>query len=539
MMRPGYGGVVLGRSTSGALPDLVEPMLPGTGELPAGEDWAVEFAWEGLRVLAYARPNRVRLLTVTGRNVTASFPDLEGPLADAVPSGGAVLDGTVVALHRPGVGEGGFPRRRLLQSRTSTPRPSEALLRRVPAGFLAGDLLWLDGRSTVELPYHRRRDKLEELELDKVRLWASPSFPATQVGQVMVAAEQHGVEALHAKHLYAAYRPGRRSRNWLRLPVRPVRQVLVGGWSPADPHRPDSIGALLLGVPQNDRLRYVGRVGLRSAADRSELADVLPALRRARSPFGAPPPPEIAEHARWTDPRMVGRVEFAGWTADGRLRLPVWRGVVPADQVDPEQFPRLPDDSPAGDRRLAQPNPTTRADEVGAPPTAAPTPPPPRPPQPQPRTEARRLEQHFVYNSLNTIASLVRTDPTRARELLLGFADLTRATDQALSSAEPAGATSTLGAELATVQHYLQLEQARFGKRLRSSVDVDPALHPLPVRPLTVLAAVRSVVQQRIEPRPEGGSVTVTAEVGGGGPVLRVVDEGVGEPVIVPVGAAP
>jgi bifunctional non-homologous end joining protein LigD len=507
MMRPGYGGVVLGRSTSGALPDLIEPMLPGTGELPAGEDWAVEFAWEGLRVLAYARPNRVRLLTVTGRNVTASFPDLEAPLADAVPNGGAVLDGTVVAL-----GEGGFPRRRLLQSRTSTPRPSEALLRRVPVGFLISDLLWLDGRSTVELPYHRRRDKLEGLELDNVRLWASPSFPATQVGPVMVAAEQHGADALHAKHLYAPYRPSRRSRNWLRLPVRPVRQVLVGGWSPADPHRPDSIGALLLGVPQDDRLRYVGRVGLRSAADRNELADVLPALRRARSPFRAPPPPEIAEHARWTDPRLVGRVEFADWTADGRLRLPVWRGVVPLDQIDPQQFPRLP--------------------EVAAPPTPAPAPPPP---QPQPRTEARRLEQHFVYNSLNTIASLVRTDPTRARELLLGFADLTRATDQATSAAE---ATSTLGAELATVHHYLQLEQARFGKRLRSSVDVDPALHPLPVRPLAVLAAVRSVVQQQIEPRPEGGSVTVSAEVVDGDCVLRVVDEDVAEPVIVALGAA-
>jgi bifunctional non-homologous end joining protein LigD len=88
------------------------------------------------------------------------------------------------------------------------------------------------------------------------------------------------------------------------------------------------------------------------------------------------------------------------------------------------------------------------------------------------------------------------------------------------------------------VHHYLQLEQARFGKRLRSSVDVDPALHPLPVRPLAVLAAVRSVVQQQIEPRPEGGAVTVTAEVVGGGGVLRVEDDGVGEPVIVALGAA-
>jgi bifunctional non-homologous end joining protein LigD len=58
------------------------------------------------------------------------------------------------------------------------------------------------------------------------------------------------------------------------------------------------------------------------------------------------------------------------------------------------------------------------------------------------------------------------------------------------------------------------------------------------VRPLAVLAAVRSVVQQQIEPRPEGGAVTVTAEAVGGGGVLRVEDDGVGEPVIVALGAA-
>ena len=89
-------------------------------------------------------------------------------------------------------------------------------------------------------------------------------------------------------------------------------------------------------------------------------------------------------------------------------------------------------------------------------------------------TEARRLEQHFVYNSLNAIASLIRTDPARARELLVGFADLSRATDR------PADTPSTLGHELAVVRDYLALEQARFGKRLRVEIDVDRALHDRP-----------------------------------------------------------
>ena len=428
-----------------------------------------------------------------------------------------VLDGTVVAL-----GESGFPRRRVLQSRTSTPRPTEALVRRVPVGFLVSDVLWLDGRSTVDLPYHRRRSLLEGLGLDTTPVWSSPSFPATELGFVMVAAEQHGAEALYAKHLDKPYRPGQRSRYWLRLPVRPVRQVVVGGWSPTDPERPRSIGALLLGVHDGaGGLRYVGRAGLRSAEDRTDLAGVLPAAERSGSPFTTPLPAEVARHARWVEPRLVGRVEFSEWTSDGRLRLPTWRGLVPPEQVDEDGWADPP-----------VPAPGTQADDAPATVPAEPPAPAAGAAGAAAHVEARRLEQHFVYNSLNTIASLVRTDPARARELLLGFADLTRAADA------PADATSTLGAELGAVRAYLQLEQARFGKRLRVEVDVDPALHSAPMPPLVLLAAVRETVQQRIEPRVEGGTLAVTARTAGDGCEIVVTDEGVGEPVVIAIPAS-
>jgi bifunctional non-homologous end joining protein LigD len=148
--------------------------------------------------------------------------------------------------------------------------------------------------------------------------------------------------------------------------------------------------------------------------------------------------------------------------------------------------------------------------------------------------EARRLEQHFVYNALNTIASLMRTDAARARELLLGFADLTRAADR------PEGVPGTLGDELAAVRAYLELEQARFGRRLQVEIVIDEGLHALPMAPRRVLDAVRAVVQQRIEPRPDGGTVTVTAERAGAGCVVRVAErDGAGrggEPTLVAPG---
>ncbi|MBA3906541.1 MAG: histidine kinase, partial [Pseudonocardiales bacterium] len=144
--------------------------------------------------------------------------------------------------------------------------------------------------------------------------------------------------------------------------------------------------------------------------------------------------------------------------------------------------------------------------------------------------ESRRLEQHFVYNSLNAIASLIRTDPGRARELLVGFAGLTRATDR------PTDMPSTLGQELETVRDYLAIEQARFGKRLRVEIVVDPALHGAPVEPLVLLAAVRDAVQRDIEPRSQGGVLTVAAEPADHGCTVTVAG-GAGEPRVLMLAA--
>ena len=209
------------------------------------------------------------------------------------------------------------------------------------------------------------------------------------------------------------------------------------------------------------------------------------------------PDPAPAAHARdaiWVRPRLVGLVEFTGFTADGRLRLPRWRGPVDPAEVEEPRWARPTDPPPHRD----------------SPPPAAPEPAAAEPePEPAPAPDGvreRRLEQHFFYNSLNTIGALIRTDPGRARELLLGFADVSRAADL------PEDATSTLARELDAVRGYLRLEQARFGKRLRVRLEVDPTAPPpdgVAVRPMQLLALVRALVQTGIEPRPDGGELAV------------------------------
>ncbi len=542
------------------MPELVPPMLAASGRLPDGSDWVVEFAWEGLRCLAHVRPERLRLRTANARDVTASFPELAEALTGRAPRGGMVLDGTVVA-----VGEGGLPRRRLLQRRTAATRPSPAVLRRTPVGFIVGDLLWLAGRDLTALPYRRRRELLDELGLARPPVVVSPTFPLEEAEAVMRTAEEYGAEALHARHLDAPYRPGRRPRAWVRVPLRRSGLVVVGGWTPADPQRPDRVGALLLGVPDpgpGAGLRYVGRVGIGAGEEQRAVGAQLARLRRPGSPFAAPPPPAVARDAQWVAPGLAGRVEFTDWTADGRLRLPAWRGLAqdvrpdppgrlpqallrppdaddPAAAVVPRQEQRTPGDGTALPRPPDADGPGPVVPEPPAPPGAAVAAEPAGPAadamshsgSQSGRTEARRLEQHFVYNALNTIAALMRTDPARARELLLGFADLNRAADR------PDGAPGTLADELTAVRAYLQLEQARFGPRLQVEIVVDEGLHTLPMAPRRVLDAVRAVVQQRIEPRPGGGTVIVTAERAGAGCLVRVAERDVeghgGEPLLV------
>ena len=346
----------------------------------------------------------------------------------------------------------------------------------------------------------------------------SPTFPVAEAEAVMRTAEEYGAEALHARHLDAPYRPGRRPRAWVRVPLRRSGLVVVGGWTPADPQRPDRVGALLLGVPDpgaGTGLRYVGRVGIGAGEEQREVGAHLARRRRPGSPFTAPLPPAVARDAQWVAPGLAGRVEFTDWTARRAAAAP---GVARAR--DRRAARRAGPDAGAAAaparRRRARGGPwrggrgrggpgraapgaadpgsdvaLPRPREAGDPVPAAPTTAEPAPAGPASdsrpmrrrfaldsgRTETRRLEQHFVYNALNTIAALMRTDPARARELLLGFADLNRAADR------PDGTPGTLADELTAVRAYLQIEQARFGPRLQVEIVVDEGLHALPMAP--------------------------------------------------------
>ncbi|MEO7982045.1 MAG: histidine kinase, partial [Sporichthyaceae bacterium] len=131
-----------------------------------------------------------------------------------------------------------------------------------------------------------------------------------------------------------------------------------------------------------------------------------------------------------------------------------------------------------------------------------------------------QISPHFVYNSLTAIASFVRTDPERARELLLEFADFTR------YSFRRHGDFTTLAEELRSIDRYLLLERARFGDRLQVTVQVAPEVLPVSVPFLCVQPLVENAVRHGLEGKPGQGHVTIVAVDHGSEALISVEDDG-------------
>lgn len=133
-----------------------------------------------------------------------------------------------------------------------------------------------------------------------------------------------------------------------------------------------------------------------------------------------------------------------------------------------------------------------------------------------------QISPHFIYNCLTTIASFVRTDPERARELLVDFADFAR-----YSFRHPRQFT-TLADEMRSIDRYLGLEQARFGDRLRCCVRVAPEVLSVPVPFLALQPLVENAVQHGLAGNAATGSVTIEAREVGAEAHVSVEDDGVG-----------
>ena len=306
-------------------------MLATAGELPSAEDdarWGYEFKWDGVRAIASVRDGMPVLSSRRGTDITVRYPEVSR-LPDALAGHDAVVDGEIVLMDAAGRPDFGALQNRMHRTGPEVLRMAAAR----PVSYLVFDLLAWGGEDLRYLPYAERRARLDGLGLAGHRWVATPWFAGGGAG-VLAASEDNGLEGVVAKRLDSPYRPGVRSPDWRKTKNVRTQAVVVGGWRPGQGRRQGGIGSLLVGVPDDEgRLVYVGHVGTGfSDQDLTDLQRVL--IPRATPPFDGTLPREVTRDARWVEPDLVGEVAYAVWTAEDRLRHPVWRGV--RDDLEPD-----------------------------------------------------------------------------------------------------------------------------------------------------------------------------------------------------------
>jgi len=330
-------------------PGFVPPMLAQLASGPFSHpDWLFEPKLDGYRTIATVEDGHARLWSRRGLDVTAQYarlvPDLERQ-----PAASLVLDGEIVAMD-----ERGRVCFQCLQRYLQSLRRPDAGSQ-VPLIYYVFDVLYLDGIDLRDASLRERKKVLQSVlrPTDAVRL---VDYFERDGETVYRAAIQNGLEGAIAKQAGSRYESGRRSGSWLKIKATQTGEFVIAGYTAGEGARRGSFGALLLGYRDEEgKLAYAGHVG--TGFDETLLGDLkkrMDPLHTDSCPFATVPATNAP--ATWLRPELVAEIKYSQWTADGRLRAPV--------------FLRLREDKPPEDVRRPVVVP------IPAPPAGAPQPEP-------------------------------------------------------------------------------------------------------------------------------------------------------------------
>lgn len=295
------------------IPFRATPMLATLVRKPFHKaGWIYEEKYDGYRILAYKEGDRVTLLSRNGNDRTATY----APVVRAIQRlrmRTLLLDGEVMAFDSKKIS-----RFQLLQGGSTA------------TTYAVFDCLYSSGRDLRQEPLQIRRlaaesaiGKVEGLMIS--RRLASDGLEAFQT------AKKRGYEGLVAKDLSSPYVEGRSSK-WLKVKVHQEEEMVIGGFTKPEGSR-GYFGALLLGAYEDGKLRYAGKVG--TGFNEDTLASLywkFKPLVQSRPAFVDPPRERDVTYLR---PKLVAQISFQEWTADRKLRQPVFLGL--RDDKSPEE----------------------------------------------------------------------------------------------------------------------------------------------------------------------------------------------------------
>lgn len=294
------------KSIAAPMPRMISPQLATLVEtVPEGDDWVFEIKYDGYRMLSRIDDGKVRIYSRNGKDWTSRFPRHAQALAK-LPVRQAWLDGEMAVF--------------LPDGNTSFQALQNSLEEGAEANVLYAvfDLLYLDGEDWSARPLLERKDRLRELLAKKAPPLVFYSEHLEAGGKDAWAhACEHEMEGIIGKRSDAPYLQ-QRSRSWIKLKCRRGQELVIGGYTEPAGSR-SGFGALLMGVRDENGLRYAGKVG--TGFDDRTLASLrkrLARLAQKKSPFteGA----AAQKGAHWVKPELVADIKFHGWTEDGLVR---------------------------------------------------------------------------------------------------------------------------------------------------------------------------------------------------------------------------
>jgi bifunctional non-homologous end joining protein LigD len=266
--------------------------------------WVYEEKYDGIRILAYKEGSRVRLVSRNEIDRTSGFPGIADAVRALKPAT-LLLDGEVVVFDRKKVS-----RFQLLQKGKGH------------AAYAVFDCLYRAGKDLRREPLSIRR-----VEMEKSLGTNSTLIPSRRLAknglEAFEEAKRRGFEGLVAKDLASPY-VEKRSNAWLKVKVHQEDEFVIGGITKPEGAR-KYFGALLLGAYQAGQLHYVGKVG--TGFDESALASLYKTFRSLmtqRSRFV-----ELLREkgVTYLEPKLVAQISFQEWTAEMKLRQPVFLGL--------------------------------------------------------------------------------------------------------------------------------------------------------------------------------------------------------------------
>jgi bifunctional non-homologous end joining protein LigD len=287
------------------IPFKVRPMLATLIAKPFHEPgWIYEEKYDGYRLIAYKDGDWVMLLSRNDKDRTAAF----GEISEAIrklPARSLVLDGEAVVFDRKGIS-----RFQLLQQGGRNLR------------FAVFDCLYVNGRDLRKEALRERRPAMEAALTGQEKLFPSRRLAPNGLA-AFEQAQKRGLEGIVAKDEAAIYIEGR-SKKWLKCKVHQEEEFVIGGYTAPSGQRAH-FGALLLGAYDGGQLHYVGKVGTGfSKRTLGSLSAAFRGLIHQRALFVDPP---RERDVTYLEPKLVAQIAFQEWTADKKLRQPVFLGL--------------------------------------------------------------------------------------------------------------------------------------------------------------------------------------------------------------------